>query len=230
MRKKIFIILSFIAIGTHAQERNLSSEFILWAYLTQKVKFSDSYSGAIGTQYRSFMNRDGDYHLFFFATVTGKLGHGFSASLGFMNLNINQFVDTKHVLVPELRPVQSIQFAYPINKSAFSWRLMTEQRFFRKVANGELTNGYIHNWRFRNKFAYTQFLSEKLKLILSSEVMVNVGNTVINIFDQHRMQALFAYDIGRWNIETGYMHWFIQTAANNHENRHTWVIGLSHSL
>ena len=107
---------------------------------------------------------------------------------------------------------------------------MTEQRFFRKAANGELTNGYIHNWRFRNKFAYTQFLSEKLKLILSSEVMVNVGNTVINIFDQHRMQALFAYDIGRWNIETGYMHWFVQTAANNHENRHTWVIGLSHSL
>ena len=162
--------------------------------------------------------------------VTGKLGRGFSASLGFMNLNINRFVDNKYVLVPELRPVQSIQLSYPINKSAFSWRLMTEQRFFRKAANGELANGYIHNWRFRNRFAYTHFLSEKLKLILSSEVMINAGDIVINIFDQHRMQAMFTYGIGKWNVATGYMHWFFQTPANHHENRHTWMAGLSHSL
>ncbi|MBC6399891.1 MAG: DUF2490 domain-containing protein [Ekhidna sp.] len=230
MRKEIIIIFLFTNIGAYTQERNLSSEFILWTYLTQKIKFSDTYSGSIGTQYRSFTDRAGDYHLFFFAMITGKLGHGFSASLGFMNLNINQFVDTEHVLVPELRPVQSIQFSYPINKSAFSWRLMTEQRFFRKAANGELVNGYIHNWRFRNRFAYTQFLSEKFKLIWSSEVMINAGDIGVNIFDQHRTQAMLTYDIGKWNVESGYMHWFFQTSANHHENRHTWMIGLSHSL
>jgi len=218
---------SLLGVG---QERTLSSEFVLWTQVVQKVKLSDTYSGTFSSQYRAFTERDEVYHLFFMAGVNRKLNNGFGISLGFINLNINQFVDTDFVLVPEIRPFQSIQFSYPANRSAFSWRLMTEQRFFKNAMNGELVAGFSHNWRFRNKFGLAQYLSEKLKLLLSSEVMINAGNINVNIFDQHRAQALISRRIGGWEVQTGYMHWFFQTAANRHENRHTWMIMLTHSL
>ena len=230
---RAFITLSFLhfmVMSSHAQERNLTSEFILWTQVTEKVKFNEVYSGTFAAQYRAFMDREEGYHLFFMAGVNKKLSKGFSVSLGLMNLNINQFIDTDFVLVPEVRPFQSVQFAYPINRSSFSWRLMTEQRFFKNAADGELISGFNQNWRFRNKFGISQYLSEKARLILSSEVMINAGDIGVNIFDQHRTQALLSYTMGSWNVETGYMHWFFQTAANNHENRHTWVIALTHSL
>lgn len=232
MTKKKCCILLLLALSFSAisQERDLGSEFIVWSQITQKIRFNETFSGSLAGQYRAFTDRDEDYHLFFAATVTRKLAHGFSISAGFMNLNINRFVDADYVLVPELRPVQSIQFAYPINKSKFSWRFMTEQRFFKKAANGELVDGFIHNWRFRNKFGFTKYVSPRINMTLSSEVMVNAGDIVINIFDQHRAQGMISYKVGNWNIETGYMHWFFQTAANSHENRHTWVVGLVHSL
>jgi len=226
------ILLVALLMGTSlsAQERNLTSEFVIWNQFTQKVKFNGKYSGTFAGQYRAFTDRENGYHLFFTAGVTRKLKNGFSVSAGVSNLKINRFVDTDFVLVPEIRGFQSIQFSFPIDRSSFSWRLMTEQRFFRNAANGELVSGYFHNWRFRNKFSYSQYLSEKLSLIISSEVMVNAGKVIVDVLDQHRAQLLFGYDFGSFNIKTGYMHWFFQTSANDHENRHTWVISLTHSL
>ena len=219
-----------MAVIGSAQDRTIKSEFIVWNQFTQKVKFNDKYSGTFLTQYRAFTDREKGYHLFFSLGVTRKLDHGFSVSLGFSNLNINQYVDTDFVLVPELRPFQSIQRTTPINKSSISWRLMIEERFFRNAENGELVNGYFQNWRFRKKLKYTQYISDRFNLILASEIMINAGNVNINIFDQSRTQFLLNYSRERFSIETGYMHWFFQTPTNFHENRHSLVIALTHSI
>lgn len=162
--------------------------------------------------------------------MTRKLKEGFSAGAGFTNLNINQFVDTDFVLVPELRPYQSIAFSKPVGKSSFSWKFMVEERFFRKAADGQLVDGYTYWWRFRNKAGFKQYLSDKWSFTLSSEIMFHAGDVNINLFDQHRTQFLFGYNFGNLSTSFGYMHWFFQTPANRHENRHTLVIAFTHSI
>lgn len=230
---RLSIILLFVftsSIRVISQEKETINELVLWFQYSGKFALGEKYDGNVAFQYRSFTDREQGYHLFFSAGVTRKLDHGISVSAGIMNLNINQFVGTDFVLVPELRPYQSIQGTFPLNRSKFTWRIITEQRFFRNAENGELVDGYTHNWRFRNKLGYNQYLSEKLELLLSSEVMINAGSIDINIFDQHRAQVLFNHKLGKWRINWGYMHWFFQTPANRHENRHTLMTGVSHTF
>lgn len=183
-------------------------------------------------QYRDFTDRTEDYHIFLTAGATRKLKNGFSVGFGFTNLNINRTAGNEDfVLVPELRPFQSLAYGMKQGNTNFSWRVMAEERWFRNAEDGELVSGYNYQWRFRNKFLFMFPIANKLSLELSSEVMVNAGDSVvINIFDQHRGIVQFHWDLAPFKIMAGYMHWFFQTAANQHQNRHTILLGLSHSL
>ena len=230
VRRLCTLFLFLFCSLVYAQDRVITNEPIIWTQYTQNIKFSDLYRGTFAMQHRAFVEREKGYHLFFSAGVSRKLNHGFSVGAGFINLNINQFVDTDFVLVPELRPFQSIAFGQAVGKSSFSWRFMVEERFFRNAADGELVSGFNQNWRFRHKAQYNQYLANKLRLILSSEIMFNAGNININIFDQHRTQVMLGYIFGKLSASMGYMHWFFQTAANVHENRHTLIIAFAHSI
>ena len=229
-RVGVFLTLLYFFSGLSAQERIIVNETVLWAQYTAKTSLGDKYGASFGSQYRAFVDREQGYHLFFTVGVTRKLAYGFTVGAGFTNLNINQFRDTNFVLVPEIRPYQSIAFSQPVGRSKFSWKFMVEQRFFKNARNGELVSGFRRTWRFRNKAAYQQFLSEKWRLTLSSEVMFNAGDITVNLFDQHRAQVLFGYQLGSLVVDLGYMHWFFQTASNRHENRHTLVMAFTHSI
>ena len=230
IRAGVMLALLLSGFLSLAQERTIINESVLWTQFTLKTNFGEKYGASFGSQYRAFLDRENGYHLFFTVGVTRKLGYGFTAGVGFTNLNINQFRDTDFVLVPEIRPYQSIAFSQVVGKSKFSWKFMVEQRFFRNARNGELVSGYTKTWRFRNKAAYSQYLSEKWRFILSSEVMFNAGDITVNVFDQHRAQFLFGYKMGVSEVNFGYMHWFFQTANNRQENRHTLVIAFTHSI
>ena len=224
----VFLICTVFV--THAQDREIVNELVYWFQYSGKFSLGDKYDGNVGIQYRHFADRDEDYHLFFSLGATRSLSNGISVSAGFTNLNINQRVDGKYVLVPELRPYQSVQMSVPVARSKVSWRIMTEQRFFRNAMDGELVKGYTHNWRFRMLINYQQYLSEKLDLILNTELMVNAGNINVNIFDQHRGQILLSYKLEKLSVRAGYMHWFFQTPSNRHENRHTPILILVHQF
>lgn len=230
IRRFLFAFLFVTALIINAQDRTVINESVVWTQYTLKGKLSDNYSWSFASQYRAFLDRENGYHLFFTAGVTRKLNYGFSVGAGFTNLNINQFVDTDFVLVPELRPYQSVAFTMPVGKSSFSWKFMVEERFFRNAAEGELVDGFNSLWRFRHKAGFKQYISEKWDFTLSSEIMFHAGDVNINRFDQHRTQFLFGYSFGDVSTSFGYMHWFFQTAANRHENRHTLVIAFTHSI
>lgn len=214
-----------------AQEKVVVDEGVIWTSLSEKVKVNDNWGLSGAFQYRNFVDREDVFHLFFTVGATRKLSNGFSIGGGFTSLNIHRDVDGTSLLVPEIRPYQSLQFTYPMDKSKFNWKAMVEERFFRRTGNGELQSGYDGNWRFRNKFQFTFPLAASLNLELSSEVMFNTGERInINVFDQHRGIVQFHYALGAFKVSTGYQNWFFQTGAGVHENRHTWLIGLTHSL
>ena len=230
LKCRLLVILFFVSLISKAQDRTIINESIIWIQYNVKTRLNEDYSWSFGAQYRSFLDRENGYHLFFTTGVTRKLDHGFSIGAGFTNLNINRLVDTDFVLVPELRPYQQVALALPVGKSRFSWKFMVEERFFRNAANGELIDGYSYLWRFRNKAGYKQYLSERWALVISSEIMFHAGDVTINLFDQHRTQFLLAYDFGKVSTHLGYTHWFFQTPTNRHENRHTLVIAFAHSI
>lgn len=230
-----FALIFCILLGFHGisigQDKIVVNENILWYYYGQKVKLNENWSLSGMVQYRDFLDRDEDYHIFLTAGATRKLTNGFSVGFGFTNLNINRTAGNDFVLVPELRPFQSLSYGIKQGKTNFSWRVMAEERWLRNAADGELVSGYNYQWRFRNKFLFMFPIVDKLSLELSSEVMINAGDqVVVNIFDQHRGIIQLHYDLSPFKIMAGYMHWFFQTGVNQHQNRHTILLGLSHSL
>ncbi len=227
----IFCALFIFQKSAFGQGKTIVNETILWYYYSQKVKLNENWSLSGTAQYRDFIDRDEDYHIFLTAGATRKLKNGFSVGFGFTNLNINRRVGDEFVLVPEIRPFQSLSYGFKQGNTNFSWRIMAEERWFRNAADGELVSGHTYQWRFRNKFLFMFPIADKLSLELSSEVMVNAGDQiVINVFDQHRGIVQFHYDLAPFKIMAGYMHWFFQTGANQHQNRHTILMGFSHSL
>lgn len=231
MQRLYLLWFVFIGFASQAQDRAIVNEATIWYVYQQKVTLNNNWSLSGTFQFRDFLDRDEDYHLFLSTGLTRKLKHGFSVGSGFTNLNINQIVDGKYVLVPELRPYQTLSYGLSQGKIRFNWRLMAEERWFRKAASGELVSGYDYWWRFRNKFLFMFPIVDKVSLEVSSEVMANAGNSIlINIFDQHRGIVQFHWDLAPFKINVGYMHWFVQTGANQHQNRHTILFGLSHQL
>lgn len=215
----------------HAQNKEYTNEGIIWSQVTEKLRVNEQNSLSLSVQYRAFLDRAEGYHLFLKGNWQHQLAGPLSIGAGFVNLNINVPSGDTHVLRPELRPYQFVQMDFPVhNGSSFTWRLIAEERFFRKVANGELIAGHDFQWRFRNLIKFHQPLTERLDASVSTEIMLNAKNVEVNVFDQNRLRALLEYSIGSFKISSGYMHWFVQTASNRHENRHTWVVMLSHRL
>ena len=236
MRKVFFSLLFFAVLTSKAQDKVVVDEAVIWYYASEKIVWSEKWSTSLMFQYRDFLDRTDGYHIFFTGNLAYKLSDQWTIGAGFTNLNINRPADGEIVLVPELRPIQFVQLAQPLGKGKFSWRFMVEQRFFRNAANGELIDGTTFNWRYRNK---AQLMYPLFKIgegtmngEISTEVMFHSGENIdLNVFDQHRLIGQLHYKIGSFTISSGYMHWFFQTATGvDQQNRHTWLIGLSHTL
>ncbi len=220
------IILSVKSITAQTVEHTT----IIWTHFTENFKLSEKWTGSLGFQHRNFIDRDQNYHLYFSGTASYTLNNGFYIGAGFVNLNINQFVDTEFVLVPELRPIQFIGLNVPIGDSKFDWRFLAEERFQRLASQGELIDEYGFTYRLRNRVQYKFPVSEGLNVLLGSEIFLNAGKQSINPFDQHRAMVLALFKVGSINLSTGYMNWLVQTPVGGMDSRHTWMIGANHTI
>lgn len=230
--RRIAYLVAMVVLLLNAQAQNgVRNEAVIWYQFSETVNLSDKWDATFVVQYRDFVQRDKDYHLFLSSALSRKLGNGFGIGAGFTNLNINRVVGANYMLVPELRPFQQITFGSKLEKLQFNWRFMIEERYFRKATNGELISGYDFNFRIRNLTKITIPLSQSFDLALSTEVLINGGgNANLNVFDQNRSMVLGGYKTGKLKLSTGYMHWAALTGGDVLENRHTWMIMASHSL
>ncbi|MBA4057968.1 MAG: DUF2490 domain-containing protein, partial [Marivirga sp.] len=125
--------------------------------------------------------------------------------------------------VPEHRPWQQIQWVE--KKKGFNmmqW-FRIDERFRTKVVDGELTDSYNFNWRFRYNIALTFPLKGKVVqaktpfLFFNDELHINAGkNIVYNYFDQNRLFLGLGYQFtSHLNAQLGYMWIFQQLAAGD---------------
>lgn len=227
MHRTLFIGLFLLVSVVQAQ---VVDETVLWTNYTVKKSLDSTQQLSFNVQRRDFLDRDNFYHLYFNLAYSRRISNGFGLTGGMINLNINRFVDTDHVLVPEIRPFQRIQYARSFKKSKVYWHFMIEERWRRNASQGELIDGYRFNFRYRNMLRYQFVLIKGLQLQLSTEVYFNSGKEGGPPFDQHRGSVLGIFKVGGVDVSAGYRHWAVQTGDLVMENRHVIVLGVSHSF
>lgn len=125
--------------------------------------------------------------------------------------------------VPEHRPWQQIQWMDKKNGFSLAQYLRVEERYRRRVSEGELTNEYNFNWRFRYNFSLTLPLKGKQVsaktpfLFFNNEIHINAGKEIVNnYFDQNRLFLGLGYQFtSQLNAQLGYLYVFQQLAAAN---------------
>lgn len=141
--------------------------------------------------------------------------------------------------VPEHRPWQQIQWFEKKNGFNLMQWFRIDERFRTKVINGELTDSYNFNWRFRYNFALTLPLGRKVVqaktpfLFFNDEIHINAGKEIVNnYFDQNRLFLGFGYQFtAHLNAQLGYMYIFQQLpAGNSYANIHAIRFFVFHNL
>ena len=131
--------------------------------------------------------------------------------------------DTNSPDVPEHRPWQQIQWFDKKNGFNLMQYFRVEERYRRKVADGELTDDYSFNWRMRYNFALTlplkgkQVVAKTPFLFFNDELHINAGKNIVNnYFDQNRLFLGLGYQFtSHINAQLGYMYVFQQLPAAN---------------
>ena len=125
--------------------------------------------------------------------------------------------------IPEHRPWQQLQWIEKKKRINIVQWLRTEERFRKTVEEGELTNDYSFNWRFRYNLLLTiPFHGEEITPrspfgIFNNELHVNAGKNIVNnYFDQNRLFVGLGYQFTKhFNAQLGYMYVFQQLPAEN---------------
>lgn len=154
---------------------------------------------------------------------------------------INFFPADAHpdVSQPEHRPWQQIQWHTKYPKLRVMQYLRLEERYRRKLENGELTDGYNFNHRLRYNFMLMFPLGKKhfqpktLSFLFNNEVHINFGEEIVlNTFDQNRFVASFNYHLtSHDNLQFGYMNLYQQLASGNkYRSIHVVRLFYTHAL
>lgn len=96
----------------------------------------------------------------------------------------------------EIRPYQDFNLNQSFGNIKSQHRFRLEERFFKKVEEGEVRNGHTFNFRFRYSLMFNvpvaklQALGPEARLLLSvgDEIFINAGKEIVyNVFDQNRI-------------------------------------------
>lgn len=141
--------------------------------------------------------------------------------------------------VPEHRPWQQIQWIEKKKGFTMMQWFRIDERFRTKVVDGELTDSYNFNWRFRYNIGLTFPLKGKVVqaktpfLFFNDELHINAGkNIVYNYFDQNRLFLGLGYQFtSHLNAQLGYMYIFQQLpSGDKYANIHAIRFFVFHNL
>ena len=216
----------FLSFPGQAQQKQTTYQKLVWARYSLGLALNEKWELANEVDERRFVFPDKQHQLLFRSTLLYKMSDTWQPGLGF-----TYFLQSPHdpraasrLMVPELRPHQEINFRHALGERwSLRQRFRLEERFYRKTSEGELTDGYNFNFRFRLKFDlfYTllknQEEKERLVLALSEEVMFNAGSQILyNVFDQNRVYGGLRWNTGENTaLEGGYLWWYQQRQNGN---------------
>jgi hypothetical protein len=161
------------------------------------------------------------------AVTLGRVGYIYYLSDNFRLVFGDAFV--KHYAhgsgpdIPEHRPWQQLQWIEKKNGFTIVQWLRIEERFRKNVVEGQLTDDYNFNWRFRYNLMLTipfkgkEITPHNAFAVFNNELHVNAGKEIVNnYFDQDRLFIGLGYQFTKHlNAHLGYLYVFQQLATAN---------------
>ena len=236
----IFILAFIIPLIVVAQDKQTTSVQQVWLGYFNQTRFNNRWGMWVDMQLRTkedfFTNfSQGIARL----GLTYYLQDDLKATLGYAY--INHFPADNHPAAsqPEHRAWQQVQWHNRYKRVRLMQWLRLEERWRRKMENGEQADGYLFNYRVRynffSQFAFNKqpFKSRSLSFVLNDELHVNFGKEIVyNYFDQTRFFAGISYQVNTHdNLQFGYMNVFQQLAAGNrYKSIHAARVFFFHNL
>lgn len=120
--------------------------------------------------------------------------------------------------IPEHRPWQQVQWFEKKNRLVLMQWVRLEERFRRKIEEGELASGYNFNYRVRYAMAFTiplkgkEVVAKTPFIFINNELHINFGSEIFNnYFDQNRFFVGVGYQFTKQlNAHIGYTNIFQQ--------------------
>ncbi len=227
MRLLSTICCAVLTLLTSAQGdgKQVEHQKLIWFGYLGNVRFNERWSLTLDLQERRFIQPSAQHQLVMRSYVHRNIGSGWDVASGMcMFLNSpNDPLSTSDLLLPELRPHIEFNHKQKTGVLQVNHRYRVEARFFHNIENNELGEGYTFAaFRFRYRIGVDWPLWKvkegergPLTLRASDEIMINVGDKVINnAFDQNRIAIGLLAPVSRTtSMEFGYINWFQQRAS-----------------
>jgi hypothetical protein len=228
MRKRKILFLGLLVLlnyGIKAQTKQVTNQGLYWMRYYNQLSLNEKWTWHNEIEERRFFENNQHHHLIMHTRLHYKFFKNADVAFGLTySLQSPQDPNAKiDLIVPELRPVQELNFTQPITKRlTFQQRLRIDERFIHSNNGKELTDGYDFNFRFRYRLQLSYKLNQedtKLSstLKLSDELMLNAGKNILyNQFDQNRLYVGLEQGLNKnFSVELGYLYWYQQRASGN---------------
>ncbi len=214
------IVFCLFHFGMQAQNKEVVRQSLFWVRYYNQFSFSKNWTWHNEFEDRRFFKANQQHHFI----LHSRLHYRFSPQTDFAfgltySIQSPQYPDAKvDLVVPELRPVQEINYVHSITERwTLMHRLRLDARFIHSNNGEQLLDGYDFNWRIRYRVLANCRLSKKesklpANLKLSNELMLNAGSKIINNqFDQNRLYVGLEQGLNKnVALELGYLHWYQQ--------------------
>lgn len=138
----------------------------------------------------------------------------------------------------EHRPWAQVVIPTPLGSNlALQHRLRWDMRYRQRIAAGEIEEGYTFNHRariqavLRRNFPDLSFGDVLPSLVVSNELLMNLGEKAAAPFDQNRISLMAAARYKGLMLQVGYMNRYVQSATpGRFTSNHTLVIWLFHTM
>jgi Protein of unknown function (DUF2490) len=207
-----------------AQNPRVFSDALYWIRYYNQLTLSQKWAWHNEVDNRTFFENNRHQHLIAHTRVHYALGPRTSLAWGltYSLQDVQSPQAPATASVPEWRPVQEISHMHPLAKRwQLHHRFRIDERFFRNSQNGQLTEGYRFNWRFRYRIQLSYQLiplqpsGQYLTAKVSDELMLNAGREINQHFDQNRVYAALEYGLSAsFAAEVGYLWWYQQRLGN----------------
>lgn len=235
-----FLSIGFFSGSAQSTEKKITSRPYAWYSYINSLQLAPKWLLSNDISERHFLDNGNQLQFTLRSKINYTLGENWNAGIGFAYFLSNTFdpASTSTLGVPELRPFQEFNNNQKLNRFTINHRYRIEERYFRKVVNDKLVNGYNFNFRFRYKFEveYRFYQStnnaQSLSFKAGDEIMLNAGKNIVkNTFEQNRINTAISYQASNnFTFDLGYTYGFQQRYSGDYNEANIFRFTILHKV
>ena len=236
----ILLSVCFFPGSAQTTQKKITSRPYAWYSYGNTLQLAPKWLLSNDISERHFFDNGNQFQFTLRSKINYTLGQNWNAGIGFAYFLSNTFdpASASTLSVPELRPFQEFNNIQKLNRFTINHRYRIEERYFRKVFNDKLANGYNFNFRFRYRFEveYRIYQStnniQSLSFKAGDEIMLNAGKKIVkNTFEQNRINTAICYQATKnFIFDLGYTFGFQQKSSGDYNQANIFRFSIQHKI